>query len=291
MEARAPAFPDHLAERWGMTSALLIADTRSSLVYRVQRDGVSSAIAKLLKPQGLHELPGFDFLCWRNGVSTVRLLEKHGVAALLEDAGSLTLRERRVKHGEEAANCVIADLLQKLGSASPSPHPAALVPLQRHFRALFEQAAKHEGQELSASLRKCAGIAERLLETQVEIRPLHGDLHHDNIISGSERGWLSIDPQGLIGDPAYEVANVFGNPEGFPEIVDPHRIKTLVRLFAPLIGCSEQKILRYAIAHAGLSISWSIEDGRPLSPGSDALERLEFAKIAFRLIEEWPVNS
>jgi streptomycin 6-kinase len=64
-----------------------------------------------------------------------------------------------------------------------------------------------------------------------------------------------------------------------------------VRLFAPLIGCSEQKILRYAIAHAGLSISWSIEDGRPLSPGSDALERLEFAKIAFRLIEEWPVNS
>jgi streptomycin 6-kinase len=240
-----------------------------------------------LKPGGLHELPGIDFLEWRGGRGSVRLLARSENACLLEDAGTVSLRSFRLEHGEDASNEVVLAVLSRLHAASTLPPPATLVPLRQHFRALFDRAGRADVSELSGFLVYCAQIAEALLSSQTAIRPLHGDLHHDNIISGLGRGWLAIDPQGLIGDPAYDVANIFGNPEGaFPEIIGPRRITRLVSLFAPILGCSEEKILRYAIAHAGLSISWSLDSGDPITADGNAKERFAFLKVAKRLMDE-----
>jgi streptomycin 6-kinase len=57
-----------------------------------------------------------------------------------------------------------------------------------------------------------------------------------------------------------------------------------------VIGCSEEKILRYAIAHAGLSISWALEDGLPIASGSDASERLAYLSVAKRMLDGLPVR-
>ncbi len=40
---------------------------------------------------------------------------------------------------------------------------------------------------------------------------MHGDFHHFNILS-SERGWLVIDPKGVIGPAGYEVGPFMLNP-------------------------------------------------------------------------------
>jgi streptomycin 6-kinase len=287
MNRTAPAFPDDLLERWGVRTAEPVADTRSSHVYRVRIADGSSAIAKLLKPSGLHELPGMDFLAWRAGLGAAKLLDRHDTACLLEDAGRLTLRQYRHSQGEAAANAVIADLVKNLHAPSPEKSPAGLIPLERHFKSLFEGAAKTEASELSSVLRRCAKIAEALLQAQTNVRPLHGDLHHDNIVGDNGRGWLAIDPQGLLGDPAYDVANIFGNPDGaFAEIIEPARIMTLARLFSEILGCSEEKILLYAVAHAGLSVCWSMENGDTLSRGGNAFERFTFAKVVMPLVGE-----
>ena len=42
---------------------------------------------------------------------------------------------------------------------------------------------------------------------------MHGDFHHFNILS-SERGWLMIDPKGVIGPAGYEVGPLLINPWG-----------------------------------------------------------------------------
>ncbi|WJH39618.1 phosphotransferase [Aliirhizobium terrae] len=287
MTTPAPSLPTELAKRWGVQTATPIADTRTSVIHRVLLHDGSSAICKQLKPSGLHELHGIDFLAWRQGQGAVRLLDQSEMACLLEDAGALTLRNYRLEHDEEAASDIIADVLGALHSASMRSPPATLVSLRQHFKALFDRVEQADETELFDTLRRCARIADSLLTSQVDIRPLHGDLHHENIISGTARGWLAIDPQGLIGDPAYDCANVFGNPEGaFPDIIDPRRINRLLTLFAPVIGCSEEKILRYAIAHAGLSICWSLEDGDGMSGNGNAMERLAFAKAALSLLNE-----
>jgi streptomycin 6-kinase len=287
MTASAPSLPANLAKRWGIQSAELIADTRSSLVHRVLRRDGTFAITKQLKPDGLHELPGIDFLGWRQGRGTVRLMEREDTACLLEDAGAITLRDYRLQHGEKAANEIIVSVSGKMHAATASAPPSTLVPLQRHFQSLFTRASRRDGSELANVLSHCADIAEALLSSQTDICPLHGDLHHENVISGTDRGWLAIDPKGLIGDPAYDFANIFGNPDGaFPEIVEPDRIRRLVALFAAAIGCDEEKILRYAIAHAGLSICWSLEGRDRISANGNAMERFAFLKVANRLLDE-----
>ncbi|WP_161974059.1 aminoglycoside phosphotransferase family protein [Rhizobium deserti] len=292
MDHDAPALPRDLVERWGITGSVLLADTRTSHVYRVQRQDAPPAIVKLLKPQGQHERPGMDFLAWRAGAGAVHLIDQEGDTCLLEDAGTTDLRTWRLEHGEAAANGVIAGVISLLQSASTASPPCGLLPLRRHFRALFQQAERQPVSELQQSLRWAAKTADELLNTQNAVRPLHGDLHHENIICGKARGWLAIDPQGLIGDPAYEAANIFGNPDGaFPDIIDPVRITSLAKLLAPAIGTSPEKIFGYAIAHAGLSLSWSLEDGRPLSEGSDGFERFAFLKLARKLTDEGTFSS
>ncbi|MCJ8521695.1 streptomycin 6-kinase [Pseudorhizobium tarimense] len=283
--------PEALAVSWGIKGVEPVADTRTSLVHRVWLGDGSSAIVKRLKPAGLHELSGIDFLDWRDGEGCVRLLARQHSICLLEDVGSVTLTSYRRLHGEEASNRVIVSIVEKLHSPSPLSPPGSLLPLRRHFRALLEHPPVAD-EQLSHTLAFCASLAEELLAAQIDARPLHGDLHHDNIISGATAGWLAIDPQGLVGDPAYDVANIFGNPNGaFTDIVDPRRISNLVDLFAATLGCSRRKVLRHAIAHAGLSICWSLEDDDGISPGSDAAERFEFIKVALPMEEELDVSS
>jgi len=289
--ATTSTIPHALADRWSLEHFELIADTRTSLVHRVRRSDGSPAILKQLKPTGLHELPGIGFLSWRNGNGAVQLLDRWENACLLEDAGSRTLRDHRLSLGEKACNDIIVAVLRNLHSPSANDVPIDLVPLQRHFRALLERPTAAD-ERLSEALSYCAATAGELLSAQSDIRPLHGDLHDENIVSGTSRGWLAIDPQGLVGDAAYEVANVFGNPAGaFADIVDPDRIAGLARLFASALGCGEANIMRYAIAHAGLSICWSLEDGDGISAGSNAAERFAFIGVARQLLEQRAISS
>jgi aminoglycoside/hydroxyurea antibiotic resistance kinase len=41
---------------------------------------------------------------------------------------------------------------------------------------------------------------------------LHGDLHHGNVLDFGLRGWLAIDPKGLLGERGFDFANIFTNP-------------------------------------------------------------------------------
>ena len=271
--------PDHLRIHWAIGKAVFIANTPSSLIFHVCCRDHGNAVVKILKADGVHERPGMAFLDWRKGNGAVRLIDRIGDACLLEDAGTILLREHRLQHGEAAANAIIRDILFRLHAPSDGAWPKMLVALHQHFAPLFERAAWETDPGLGDALRWSAGHAEQLLADQQDIRPLHGDLHHDNIISGGPRGWLAIDPQGLIGDPAYDVANIFGNPlNAIDDILDPARIVKLAALFSTAIGCSEDKILRYAVAHAGLSICWSLETGGTVADNENASERFAFLR-------------
>jgi Aminoglycoside/hydroxyurea antibiotic resistance kinase len=44
--------------------------------------------------------------------------------------------------------------------------------------------------------RNCGGLA----ATQRDVAVLHGDMHHENVLKFSSRGWPAIDPKGLVGE-------------------------------------------------------------------------------------------
>jgi len=55
---------------------------------------------------------------------------------------------------------------------------------------------------------------------------LHGDLHSDNILS-SQRGWLVIDPKGIVGEREFELGAYLRNPYyDYPKGSDYKKLET-----------------------------------------------------------------
>jgi streptomycin 6-kinase len=99
-----------------------------------------------------------------------------------------------------------------------------------------------------------------LLATTTDPRPLHGDLHHDNVIGGGGRGWRVIDPKGLFGDPVFDGANLFRNPYPADELVfDPARIDMLADKLTERLEWPRRRILQWACVLNAISAVWTPE--------------------------------
>lgn len=270
---------------WQLSDVRQIADTPGSLVFRTRLPDGTAAIAKLLKPRGMGEVAGMDYLEWRGGHGAIRLIARHANTCLLQDAGRRTLEDLRAGEGEQAATQVFADILREIHAPSPNVAPPGLVPLTRHFAALIDEAPPPMAAERADDVAWAAAVARDLLAQQTDVIPLHGDLHHENILADGAGNWRAIDPHGLIGDPVYDAANFFGNPIGRPDITcDESRIRLLASVIAPALGCDEGKVLHYAAAHAALSACWSIGDPVSVEDLKDAGPRLDFLAVVRRLL-------
>lgn len=202
-------FPAH----WNVSDPELIAETFSSRIWKVRLADGGPAIVKALKPfdDVGDELRGAHYLGWRNGVGAVRLLQFEGHDMMLEYAGDRLLTTELNEHGDRHATDIANEVMARLISPSDTPPPADLQPLGERYASLFKKARAERDAGTKSLYVEAAGIAERLLSDPHDIRVLHGDLHHDNILLG-ERGWLAIDPKGLLGDPGFDAANLFYNP-------------------------------------------------------------------------------
>jgi len=108
---------------------------------------------------------------------------------------------------------------------------------------------------------------------------LHGDLHHENILFSSTRGWLAIDSKGICGDPGYEVGSFMLNqlPAGATEAVTTEILNQRLVIFSEKLAISQRRLAQWAFCHAVLSAVWSFEesdDWRPTIRLAQLLEKL-----------------
>ncbi|MDA1056865.1 MAG: fructosamine kinase family protein [Proteobacteria bacterium] len=86
---------------------------------------------------------------------------------------------------------------------------------------------------------------------------LHGDLHHDNILFDEKRGWLAIDPKGVIGEAEIEVAAFLKNPIGHPEIyTNEEVIQSRISTISRELNLNKERVIRWAFALTVLSCIW-----------------------------------
>lgn len=283
---------------WDLHDPDIMPETRSSKLCRVTKgeDG-ELAVLKFLKPIGVvDEGGGAALLEYYNGLGAVRMFRYDTEAHLLEYADKHSLLHA-IDHGsmadEEAAQ-IAADVVKKLHMPRiETSRPQTLVPLRTRFNALFDKAMVDtmEGKIDSVFIR-AAALADRLINTtkKKDVLPLHGDLHHENIVrsskvvnedTGEQRGWLAIDPKGLIGDKAYDVSNMFANPLGRAEVTGAEgRIDRLADIFSQTLGYDRKRILGWGAAHAALSASWSLLENRPAeAEGTLAVAQAILAKL------------
>jgi streptomycin 6-kinase len=254
-----PLFPD----RWNVSDAMLIAETFSSRVWKVRLADGSPAVVKDLKSFGdeADELRGAHLLAWRAGKGAVRLYAADGNSMLLEYAGDRRLLDELKDRGDTAATEIAAEVTAELLSPSDAPIPPDLQPLEERFASLFKKAKADSARGRASLYVEAAETAQRLLGDQHDARPLHGDLHHENIML-SARGWLAIDPKGLLGDPCFDAANYFYNPLGHDALCrDAERIAHLAETFARALRRDQRTVLDFAITWGCLSCSWHHQDG------------------------------
>src|SRR5262249_17365982 len=109
--------------------------------------------------------------------------------------------------GDDGASRVICSVLAKLHAPRPQPPPA--LPTLAEWFAALGRAAEAQG----AFFRVAAATAAGVLADQRPVVVLHGDMHHGNILDFGPRGWLAIDPKGLVGERSFDYANIFCNPD------------------------------------------------------------------------------
>ncbi|MCB1839943.1 MAG: phosphotransferase [Rhodospirillales bacterium] len=261
---------------WKLENPALLQETPRATLYRVKYANVP-AVLKISRPLGLeHERQATAFLSLCPTEISVKILKSQDNAVLMEDLPGPALSEEVRQGRDDRATEIIASTALRVSNI-PVPQTHSFIPLRTWFRALFEKSG-HAG-ENPALYETAAPLAHELLSADAPQVLLHGDLHHDNMIRDETGRYKMIDPKGLIGHPAYEVANAFRNPHG-AGLVTKERILRQAGIFSATLGRSQREILGFGFIHAAISPLWSLEDNE------DFGDSLKVARLFHEIWEE-----
>ena len=110
-----------------------------------------------------------------------------------------------------------------------------------------------------------------LCASQRERRLLHGDLQHYNVLFDGRRGWIAIDPKGVVGEAEYEVGALLRNPDR-PELYASRAVvERRIRCLEARLKLDGGRMLAWGFAQAVLSVIWGAEDGYEVNAASPPL--------------------
>ena len=274
-----PVLLNEASRRWGLTDIQLVSNLSYNFVafahpLRLRHAPLretGDVVLKLGVPN--RELTSeIAALQHYNGRGAVRLLDadsEKGMLLLerLQPGGMLSELE-----DDEQATHIAMDVMSQLWG--PVPEKAEnFIQLKDWFDGFKRLRKRFDG--------KTGPLPERLVETAESLSRdlltenkdetlLHGDFHHFNVLK-SARGWLAIDPKGVIGPKGYEVGPLLinpidrllngSNPRACPERRRRIHTEKRIVILSERLGMEPQRVRGWAICHAVLSAWWSLEDG------------------------------
>jgi streptomycin 6-kinase len=251
-----------LARAWGVTIDEWF-ETPGSLIAYGRRDDLA-VVLKVVKE------PGDE---WRSG-QMLQAFEGRGVVRVYEYVEGAMLLERlepgtslvgiTCSGRDEEATAILADVI---ASMSPVDPPPACPTVEDWGRGFTRYVATGDKQVPTQLVRRAVQVYGDLCESQRRTRLLHGDLQHDNILHDRERGWVAIDPKGVIGEVEYEIGASLRNPGEPPYIfTDPATIEKRLSVLSSRLSLDVQRMTRWSFAQAVLSLIWGVEDGYTIVP-------------------------
>lgn len=243
-------FDDYLL-RWNLSQDGEPMTTRSSKLLPVQCRGKAAMLKVAVDAE---ERAGGALMAWWAGQGAAAVLAHDAEAVLLERAQGASCLSAMARAGrDDEASRIICGVVAKLHVPRPAPRPE-LCPLRTWFREL-ETAALSQGGIFAIAMIELND----LLANPREAGVLHGDVHHGNILDFGAKGWLAIDPKGLVGERGYDYANLFRNPGG-DVALQPGRFERQVELVAACASLERRRLLRWILTVMGLSAAWHLGD-------------------------------
>jgi len=257
------ALPESIVEasvRWDLTDV----QPSSTLSYNFVAFANRGNVQVVLKMG----VPNREF---KSEMAALRLFKGQGACRLIDyDEEKYWMLLERLNPGmmlatlkdDEQATHIAADVMQKIWK--PAPKDNVFIRLSDWFaglkrlRAMFDGGTGPLTQQLVERAER--SMKDFFIENHMPVL-MHGDFHHFNILS-SERGWLIIDPKGVIGPACYEVGPLLMNP--WSDLINRKEYRPLTRrridILHERLGFERERIREWGLSHAVLSAWWGIED-------------------------------
>ena len=259
------ALTDLIAESshlWKLTDITPVSNLSYNFVAYAKRND-ESVVLKIGTPRD--ELTSeIVALTLYNGQGSCRLLEANlekGMLLLehLQPGMMLSTLEN-----DEQATRIAADVMTGLWQPVPE-NKNELLQLKDWFNGFKRLRKRYHGKtgELPQRLVETAeSLSRELLAENKDEALLHGDFHHYNILK-STRGWLAIDPKGVVGPKGYEVGPLLINPvDRFLDGSNPRgQTEKRIAILSEMLGMERERVRNWGVCHAVLSAWWSMEDG------------------------------
>jgi len=274
------------ARTWGLKVEDVL-DTETSVIAFGTRDVNASenqsVVLKVIKQPG-DEWHAGEVLAVFNGHGVARVYEHEAGAVLLERLRpgnplvDLTLNGR-----DEEATDILADVIQQMSNHSSSKSSLELLQgcatvedWAKGFDTYIATGDVQIPRDLVEAGQRMFG---NLCASERRPRLLHGDLQHYNLLFDSERGWLAIDPKGVVGEIEYEIGAFVRNPIAQPELfLSRSTVERQLKQLTNRLSLDYERAVGWTFAQAVLSAIWSIEDGFAVDATNPALRLAEITR-------------
>ena len=192
-----------------------------------------------------------------NGAAKLFRFDNERFAFLLE---RLTPGENLVKiceHDDAKATSIAIDVMRRLFQNAPKAN--GFPSLENWIGSLRKSEAC-----APTMVKKARRFFDELISASTKKFLLHGDLHHQNILSATREPYLAIDPKGIVGDVGFEIATFLNNPRSWL-ITHPDRKKIItkrIEQFSEAFEIEPLALRKWAFAKAVLSAVWTFEENR-----------------------------
>jgi streptomycin 6-kinase len=252
----AERFDEHV-RGWGVVVERTL-ETESSVVAFGTRGG-EPVVLKVVRREG-DEWRSGEVLEAFGGRGMVRVHAHVPGAMLLErlDPGT-PLAEMAFGGNDDEATAILAEVIAGMSNPDSDLHP--FVSVEDWGMGFDWYLAGGDRQLPRALVEDARQVFAELCVSQRGVRLLHGDLQHYNVLFDQRRGWVAIDPKGVLGEPEYEIGAALRNPDD-PALFAVHAtVERRVRRYADALGMDPWRILAWGFANAVLSAVWGVEDG------------------------------
>jgi streptomycin 6-kinase len=246
-----------------------VRDTGTSVLGFGVRDG-RRVVLKVIKKADDERHSGAVLRAF-GGDGAVRVLEAEAGAVLLErlDPGEQLVNMVR-RGADDEATTILAQVIVKLANHTP---PAECPGVADWGRGFERYARSGDVQIPYGLVEQGQAVYEQLTSSQRTTMLLHGDLQHYNVLFDRGRGWIAIDPKGVVGELEYEVGALLRNPVELPGLfANRATVDRRLKILTTALPLDHARTIRWSFAQAVLSAIWSVEDREPINLNSPALQ-------------------
>ena len=255
---RLPGIVASHLERWALTPDGPLMHGFTGIALPVGRASGEPAVLKVSWQEGDVNWEARALAAW-NGRGAIRLLERDEPAGVLLVERLDPARSARELPGVDAAR-VLGQVCRRL-AVPPPPGMRRVEELAARWVEELPRDWDRLGRPFPRTWVDAAVATCRELGPDQPNLLLHGDLVFDNVLRAEREPWLAIDPEGIVGEPAFDAAQFLTNR--WSELTAQPDLRAAVRArlttFAEGAGVALERTRRWAQARNVSEAIWCRE--------------------------------